>query len=272
MEWWQASESTLRLSVFGGVFLVCALAEWRWPRRQVASARPLRWSANIAVSFIGSLLVRLAVPLLAVQAAVIASDQGWGLLNFFSLPLGLGVLLSVLLLDLLIYWQHRLFHAVPLLWRLHRMHHSDTHIDVSTGIRFHPVEIALSMQLKVAAVLVLGAPALGVLVFEVLLNASALFNHSNLRLSPALDAVLRQWLVTPDMHRVHHSWQRAETDSNFGFCLPWWDRLFGSYRAQPDEGHQAMTIGLRAFRADQDQRLDQLLLQPLRRVSPQVSD
>ena len=272
MEWWQASESALRLSVFGSVFLACALAEWRWPRRQAASARPLRWSANIAVSFIGSLLVRLAVPLLAVQAAVIAGDQGWGLLNLVSLPLWLGVLLSVLLLDLLIYWQHRLFHAVPLLWRLHRMHHSDTHIDVSTGIRFHPVEIALSMLLKVAAVLVLGAPALGVLVFEVLLNASALFNHSNLRLPPALDSVLRQWLVTPDMHRVHHSWQRAETDSNFGFCLPWWDRLFGSYRVQPDEGHQAMTIGLRAFRADHDQRLDQLLLQPLRRVSPQESD
>lgn len=272
MEWWQASESTLRLGVFGGVFLICALAEWRWPRRQVASARPLRWSANIAISFIGSLLVRLAVPLLAVQAAVIAGDQGWGLLNLVSLPAGATVLLSVLLLDLLIYWQHRLFHAVPLLWRLHRMHHSDTHIDVSTGIRFHPVEIALSMVLKVAAVMVLGAPAVGVLLFEVLLNASAMFNHSNLRLPPALDGALRRWLVTPDMHRVHHSWQRVETDSNFGFCLPWWDRLFGSYRAQPGDGHAGMTIGLHAFRADRDQRLDQLLLQPLRRVSPRESD
>lgn len=272
MDWWQASESTLRLSVFGGVFLLCALAEWRWPRRQVASARPLRWSAHVAVSFIGSLLVRLAVPLLAVQAALLASAEAWGLLNLVELPLWFSVLLSVLLLDLLIYWQHRLFHAVPLLWRLHRMHHSDTHIDVSTGIRFHPVEIALSMLLKVAAVMLLGAPALGVLLFEVLLNASALFNHSNLRLPPSLDARLRQWLVTPDMHRVHHSWQRAETDSNFGFCLPWWDRLFRSYRAQPDEGHQAMTIGLHAFRTDRDQRLDQLLLQPLRRVSPQESD
>ena len=272
MDWWQASESTLRLSVFGGVFLLCALAEWRWPRRQVVSARPLRWSANVAVSFIGSLLVRLAVPLLAVQAALLASAEDWGLLNLVELPLWFSVLLSVLLLDLLIYWQHRLFHSVPLLWRLHRMHHSDTHIDVSTGIRFHPVEIALSMLLKVAAVMLLGAPALGVLLFEVLLNASALFNHSNLRLPPSLDARLRQWLVTPDMHRVHHSWQRAETDSNFGFCLPWWDRLFRSYRAQPDEGHQAMTIGLHAFRTDRDQRLDQLLLQPLRRVSPQEFD
>lgn len=272
MEWWQISESTLRLSVFGGVFLACALAEWRWPRRQVGPARPLRWSANIAVSVVGSLLVRLAVPLLAVQAAVLADAEGWGLLNLVSLPLGAAVLLSALLLDLLIYWQHRLFHAVPLLWRLHRMHHSDTHIDVSTGIRFHPVEIALSMLLKVAAVLLLGAPALGVLLFEVLLNASALFNHSNLRLPSALDSGLRRWVVTPDMHRVHHSWHRAETDSNFGFCLPWWDYLFGSYRAQPADGHLAMTIGLQDFRADREQRLDQLLMQPLRHVSPRGSD
>lgn len=271
MSWLQANEAGFRLGAFFLVFTLCALAEWRWPRRVVPVSRLARWSAHFGVSVLGALLVRVAVPLLAMQAAWQAQAQGWGLMNQVALPSWLAVLLSVLLLDCLIYWQHRLFHAVPWLWRLHRMHHSDTHIDASTAIRFHPVEIALSMLIKVAAVLALGAPALGVLLFEVLLNASAIFNHSNLRLPLGVDAFLRRWLVTPDMHRVHHSWHPAETDSNFGFCLPWWDRLFASYRAQPAEGHTRMTIGLHDFRELRDQRLDQLLLQPVRAVSSKES-
>jgi sterol desaturase/sphingolipid hydroxylase (fatty acid hydroxylase superfamily) len=199
-----------------------------------------------------------------VGLALLGEARGWGLLNTLALPDWLSLALAVLLLDLVIYLQHVMFHAVPALWRLHRMHHADLDLDVTTGARFHPIEILLSMGLKLAAVAALGAPALAVLVFEVLLNATAMFNHANLKIPVALDRVLRWVIVTPDMHRVHHSVVPRETNSNFGFNLPWWDRLLGTYRAQPAAGHEAMTIGLEAFRAPRDLRLDRMLVQPFR--------
>jgi sterol desaturase/sphingolipid hydroxylase (fatty acid hydroxylase superfamily) len=213
---------------------------------------------------VDTVLLRLAFPLLAVGLAALAARQGWGLLNRGTLPAWLAFGLAVLALDLTIYLQHVMFHAVPALWRLHRMHHTDLDFDVTTGLRFHPIEIALSMGIKLAAVTVLGPPPAAVLVFEVLLNGTALFNHGNIRLPLALDRVLRLLLVTPDMHRVHHSIFPSETNSNFGFNLPWWDRLCGTYRAQPRDGHDAMTIGIDQFREPRELWLHRLLVQPFR--------
>ena len=214
---------------------------------------------------IDTLLVRILFPIAAVGLALVADAKGWGLLNLVAVPDWLAVIVAIILLDLVIYAQHVLFHANPLLWRLHRMHHADLDIDVTTGIRFHPGEILLSMVIKMGAVVALGAPALAVIVFEVLLNATSMFGHSNIRLPAAVDRHLRRILVTPDMHRVHHSIVRRETNSNFGFNLPWWDHLFGTYRAQPAAGHEAMTIGLAQFRDPAELRLDRMLMQPLRR-------
>ncbi|MEK9724270.1 MAG: sterol desaturase family protein, partial [Rhodospirillaceae bacterium] len=208
--------------------------------------------------------VRVLFPAAAVGAATAAGAAGWGLFNVTRWPGWLEVALAVAILDFAIYLQHVLVHAVPGLWRLHRMHHADLDIDVTTGARFHPVEIAFSMILKIMVVGALGAPVLAVLIFEVVLNASAMFNHANARLPLGVDRLLRLVLVTPDMHRVHHSVRSEETNSNYGFCLPWWDRLFGTYRAQPADGHDAMTIGLERFRDPGELRLDRMLLQPLR--------
>jgi sterol desaturase/sphingolipid hydroxylase (fatty acid hydroxylase superfamily) len=208
--------------------------------------------------------VRILFPAGAVGLALLAEAKGWGLLKVWQVPGWVAVAVSVVALDLAIYLQHVMFHAVPALWRLHRMHHADQDFDVTTGARFHPVEIVLSMVLKLAVVAALGAPAVAVLVFEVLLNATAMFNHSNVRLPPALDRLVRWLIVTPDMHRVHHSVLETETNSNFGFNLPWWDRLFGTYRDQPEAGHEAMTIGVRQFRDAEEQRLDRMLTQPFR--------
>jgi len=264
-----AQEPAIRLGAFAGVFLLMALLETLAPRRPLASPRHLRWTGNLAIVALDTLAVRLAFPLLAVGMALLAQQRGWGLFNLVALPAPLAILACVLLLDLAIYAQHRLFHRVPLFWRLHRMHHADTDLDVTTALRFHPLEIILSMLLKLALVALLGAPALAVLLFEVLLNATAMFNHANLRLPPALDRFLRPLIVTPDMHRVHHSSAPAETDSNYGFNLSLWDHLFKSYRAQPALGHEGMTIGLTIFRTPQDQRLDRLLLQPFRQPPSQ---
>ena len=195
---------------------------------------------------------------------MIAQDNGWGLFNIIDLPSWVAILLSVIVLDLVIYLQHVIFHAVPALWRLHRMHHADLEFDVTTGLRFHPVEILLSMGVKLAVVVALGPPAVAVLIFEVLLNATAMFNHSNIRLPPFADRVLRLVLVTPDMHRVHHSVRPEETNSNFGFNLPWWDRLLGTYKAQPSAGHEEMSIGIEQFRTRRDLWLDRMLVQPVR--------
>lgn len=255
-------EPAIRLGCFATVLALMMLWEWRRPRRALGLSRWRRWPSNLAVVAVDSLVLRLLLPVLAVAMAVIAQIQGWGLLHWLEAPYWLAFTASLLLLDLLIYAQHVVFHKVPWLWRLHRMHHSDTDFDVTTALRFHPLEILLSMLLKLGAVVVLGAPAAAVLAFEVLLNATALFNHGNVVLPAGLDRWLRLIVVTPDMHRVHHSIHRDETDSNFGFNLPWWDRLFGTYRPQPRDGHTAMTIGLPQFRDPRYARLDRLLLQP----------
>ncbi len=196
-------------------------------------------------------------------AGEVDQERGWGLLRLAGLPHWATVLLAIVLLDLVIYAQHVLFHGVPALWRLHRMHHADLDVDVTTGVRFHPVEILLSIGIKLGAVAILGAPLLGVLLFEILLNVSSLFNHGNVRMPERLDRVARWLVVTPDMHRTHHSAVPSETNSNFGFNLPWWDRLFGTYRAAPAAGHEAMRLGLEQFRDPRDLRLDRMLLQPL---------
>ncbi len=259
-----AHEPALRLSAFLGVFALMALAEALAPRRRRDFSRLQRWPANLGIVVIDTLLLRLAFPTAAVGVAMIAAARGFGVLHWLHVPPVAAFVIALLVLDLAIYAQHVLFHAVPVLWRLHRMHHADLDFDVTTALRFHPVEILLSMALKIALVAALGAPAAAVLVFEVVLNAAAMFNHANARLPLWLDGALRLVLVTPDMHRVHHSTRIEETNSNFGFNLPWWDRLFGTYRAAPRAGQEGMTIGLEAFRAPAELRLDRLLTQPLR--------
>jgi sterol desaturase/sphingolipid hydroxylase (fatty acid hydroxylase superfamily) len=248
-----------------------ALWECLTPRRAQAITRLLRWPNNLGLVVLNTLIVRLLFPFGAVGLAFVAQTKGWGLLNIIGLPALLAVPVAVLLLDLVIYVQHVVFHAVPVLWRLHRMHHADLEFDVTTGLRFHPGEIVLSMVIKFAAVLALGAMPLAVLIFEVLLNATSMFNHGNVRLPLWLDQVLRAIVVTPEMHRVHHSIDRRETDSNFGFNLPWWDHLFGTYRAQPALGHSHMIIGIDQFRNQRELWLHRMLWQPLRSNTPRIA-
>ena len=259
-----AHEPVVRLTAFLGVLGVMAGWEALAPRRARACGRELRWPGNLGIVVVSAVLVRLAFPITATGLALHADANGFGLFNWLSVPYWAAVALTVVVLDLTIYWQHVVFHRVPMLWRLHRMHHADLDFDATTGIRFHPVEIVLSMAVKLAMVAVLGAPALGVVLFEILLNASSMFNHSNVRLPLALDRVLRLGVVTPDMHRVHHSVVPVETHANFGFFLPWWDRMFSTYRDQPAAGHEAMTIGLPEFRQTSELRIDRLLTQPWR--------
>jgi sterol desaturase/sphingolipid hydroxylase (fatty acid hydroxylase superfamily) len=248
---------------FLGVFGAVALWEaWR-PRRQAAFVRWIRWPSNLGLLAVDVIVLRLIAPGAAVAVAIAAAAGGWGLLNALSLPAGAAVLVAVVLLDLSMYFQHVMFHAVPALWRLHRVHHADLDFDVTTGIRFHPVEILLSTAIKCTVVAAIGAPPVAVLVFEVVLNASAMFNHANASVPMRVERWLRWLVVTPDVHRVHHSVQYDESSSNFGFNLPWWDRLFGTYRAQPRAAHAGMTIGVDAFRSEEDLRLDRLLVQPL---------
>jgi sterol desaturase/sphingolipid hydroxylase (fatty acid hydroxylase superfamily) len=259
------ADPVVRLACFGGVLLLMTLWEALAPRRRSSPAvsKPFRWLNNLALVGVDTLVVRFLVPLGAVGMALLAQKRGWGLFHNFAVPGWLAVVLSVVILDLIIYLQHVMFHAVPALWRLHMVHHADLDFDTTTGVRFHPVEILLSMGIKMGAVVLLGAPALAVLVFEVLLNATSLFNHGNVRLPAWLDRALRLVVVTPEMHRVHHSILARETNSNFGFNLPWWDYLLGTYRAQPAAGHEAMTIGLEQFQEDQSvERLDRMLLLP----------
>lgn len=261
------NESLIRLTVFVGLFVLFAIAERLAPRRRIHPRRPRRWLTNLSISVLNTVTLRalaVGLPLLAVGAALDASAQGWGLFNHLGWPGWVEALLAVLIFDFAIWGQHLITHKIPLLWRLHRVHHADTDIDVTTAIRFHPVEIALSMLLKIGLVYLLGPSALAVVLFEILLNGTALFNHSNLRLPLALDAVLRKVLVTPDMHRVHHSVLREEHDSNYGFALSIWDRMMGTYVAQPAKGHDEMTIGL-AWQDDRPARLGWSLLLPFRR-------
>ena len=258
------NEATIRLAIFLGILVAMAIWEVAAPRRRIEIPRVIRWTNNLGVVVIDTILVRLTYPIVAVGLALPAQENGWGLFNIFEAPTWVAVLASIIILDLAIYLQHVMFHAVPALWRLHRMHHADQAIDVTTGLRFHPIEILMSMGVKFAVVLALGPPAVAVLVFEVILNATAMFNHSNVRIPLNIDRVLRLFVVTPDMHRVHHSIDRAETDSNYGFNLPWWDRLLGTYTAQPRKGHEDMTIGIEQFRTVRDQWLDKMLIQPVR--------
>jgi sterol desaturase/sphingolipid hydroxylase (fatty acid hydroxylase superfamily) len=255
-----ANEPAIRLGFFFGVFAIMALWEALMPRRRRSLSRWVRWPSNIAIVFLNTVVLRLVIPTAAVGLSLLAEERGWGLWNQLAAPGWLAVVLSVVILDLVIYLQHVMFHAVPALWRLHRMHHADIDFDVTTGARFHPIEIVLSMGIKLGVVAALGPPALAVLIFEVLLNATAMFNHANVRIPPRFDRVLRWFVVTPDMHRVHHSVIPRETNSNFGFNLPWWDRLLGSYRSQPEAGHDDMTIGIEQPR---DGWLDRMLIQPL---------
>ncbi len=255
-------ESLLRIGFFVGILAVVAAWEVVLPRRPLTVNKAGRWFNNFGIIVIDSLLVRLLFPVAALGVAAAASRQGWGLVAFLHLPPAAALLLSVLVLDLVIYLQHLMFHAVPLLWRLHMVHHADLDIDVSTGLRFHPVEILVSMLIKMATVAALGPPVAAVLLFEILLNGTAMFNHGNIRLPLPVDRVLRLLVVTPDMHRVHHSVIIRETNSNFGFNFPWWDRLFGTYRDQPVAGHLGMTIGLSQYRRPGALTLPRLLLLP----------
>ena len=257
-------EGAIRFAMFLAVFGAVALWEALAPRRKRSFGRLARWPHNLGLLLVDAALVRVLAPGAAIAVAMTAAASGWGLLNAFALPGWAAIAAGIALLDLAIYFQHVMFHAVPTLWRLHRVHHADLDFDVTTGARFHPIEILISTAVKCAAIAALGAPVISVFVFEMLLNATAMFNHANASLPQRLERWLRWLVVTPDMHRVHHSVRYEESSSNFGFNLPWWDRLFGTYRAQPRLGHAAMTIGVDAFRSSEELRLDRLLVQPLR--------
>ncbi len=257
-----STEMFLRLGFFLAMFVAMAGLEALYPRRQRLYSRLLRWSGNLGISVINQVFVRLLIPATAVALAAHASGQGWGLLNQVALPVWVAIPVAVLVLDLAIYLQHIVYHVVPVLWRFHRMHHADLDFDVTTGIRFHPLSILLSALIKLAIVLAIGPPVIAVLIFEVLLNATSMFNHSNLRIPVSVDRVLRYLVVTPDMHRVHHSTDGAEMNRNFGFNFPWWDRLFGTYLDQPALGHDNMVVGLEQFRTRGDLGLGRMLIQP----------
>jgi sterol desaturase/sphingolipid hydroxylase (fatty acid hydroxylase superfamily) len=260
-----ANEPTIRLGFFLGVFALVGLWEVLAPRRALTVSKALRWASNLGLVALNTVLLRLLFPLAAVGVAAFSVENGWGLLNHFQAPFWVAVPVAVIAMDFVIWLQHVMVHAVPALWRLHRVHHADLDYDVTTGARFHPIEIILSMLIKFATIVVLGPPVVAVVIFEVLLNATAMFNHGNIRLPAALDRVLRWFVVTPDMHRVHHSTEDDETNSNFGFNLPWWDRLFGTYRDQPRAGHVGMAIGIHGHTDPREvDRLDGMLLLPFR--------
>jgi sterol desaturase/sphingolipid hydroxylase (fatty acid hydroxylase superfamily) len=260
------TETLFRLGAFSGVLLFMMIWEINQPRRSTVVPRIRRWTSNLGVSVINRVAL-LIFPILGVSVAGVSNAWGWGLFNSGLSSSGSGpdwiaIVCSVVLLDLAVYFQHRLFHVVPWFWRLHRMHHADVEFDVTTGVRFHPLEAIVSMVIKLAVVACLGAPMLAVLIFEIVLSSTSLFNHSNVKLPIRIDAILRRIVVTPDMHRVHHSTDPSELNHNFGFNLPWWDRLFRTYQDQPAKGHDNMTIGLEVFRSLDDGRLDNMLVQP----------
>ena len=254
--------TAIRLIAFAGVFVSLAVCEILAPRRKLLTSKVQRWFANLTLIALNPLSVVLIFPLLPIGLSMFASEQGWGLLNQWALPYWLEVLIGVVVLDFVVYAQHVLHHAMPVLWRLHMVHHADLDFDMTTGLRFHPIEIIVSMVIKLSAVAALGAPPLAVLIFEIALNSTAMFNHANIRLPGKLDRMLRLIVVTPDMHRVHHSVIIKETNSNYGFNLPWWDRLFGTYKDQPQKGHTDMVIGLSQFRDPQKLTLPRILILP----------
>ena len=242
------SEPIIRLGFFFGILVIMFFWEVFAPRRNLTTSKITRWVSNLGLVMIDSITVRLALPAGLAGIAILAQQRGWGLFNQFEVPNLSKIIFSVLILDLTIYLQHVMFHSAPLLWRLHMVHHSDMNIDVTTGVRFHPIEIILSMGIKMMAVILIGAPPASVLIFEVILNGTSMFNHGNVRYPQSIDKWLRLLVVTPEMHRVHHSTIRWETNCNFGFNFPWWDRLFGTYRPQPAKGHLEMTIGLDQYK------------------------
>ena len=255
-----ANESFIRLAAFFGIFTAVAIWESFSPRRQLTTSKTLRWISNISITLIGTAIVRGVFPVLAATFA--ANETNLGILNQISLPYALKVFIGVLAFDLIIYFQHVIFHIIPVLWRLHMMHHADLDIDVTTGLRFHPIEVLLSMGVKIGAVILIGPPVLAVILFEILLNGTSMFNHGNICIPEKIDRILRFIVVTPDMHRVHHSVVIRETNSNFGFNFPLWDRLFHTYRPQPAAGHDKMVIGLSQFRDHKLLTLPRLLMLP----------
>lgn len=270
--WVLENEITIRLSFFFGVFAVIAVWEFILPRRSLSVSRGLRWVSNLGLVFLNSLVLRFLFPTAAIGVAIVTQTQGWGLLVYYQIPFLPAVIVTVVVMDFIIYLQHVMVHAIPALWRLHRVHHVDLYFDVTTGSRFHTLEIILSMLIKFATIVLLGPPVVAVVIFEVLLNASSMFNHGNIYIPKKFDRVLRLFLVTPDMHRVHHSVHPQLTNSNFGFSLPWWDRLFGTYMAQPRESHEEMEIGLDTFRdPKQVNRLPGMLMLPFVRTLGEYS-
>lgn len=262
------NEPVIRFGFFFGSLVLMALWEAIAPCRRLLISKPMRWFSNLGLAVLNTVILRAIFPLAAVGIAKIATEQGWGLFNVVSLPYWQAMVLSIVALDLIIYLQHVMFHALPSLWQLHKVHHADRDFDVTTGLRFHPIEILLSMGIKIAAVVLLGAPVAAVLIFEILLNATALFNHGNVSLPPQLDRFLRWFVVTPDMHRVHHSVIPCETNSNFGFNLPWWDYLLGTYRSHASLSHQDMTIGLSEYqRTLKIEQLHWMLIMPFLKES-----
>jgi sterol desaturase/sphingolipid hydroxylase (fatty acid hydroxylase superfamily) len=255
-------EAAVRVGVFAAVLGALAMAEVVWPRRRPGLRRLQRWPHNLALVAAGAVTVRVVAPASVATVAVVAHRRGWGVYRVLGVPAAVSWPLSVLALDLAVYAQHVAMHKVQCLWPLHRVHHADVDVDVTTGVRFHPLEYLLSLGLKGGVVALLGAPTGAVILFEVLLNATSMFNHANLRLPPPVDRVVRLLVVTPDMHRVHHSIERQEADSNYGFNVPWWDRLFGTYRPAPRHPHETMTLGVPQFRDAREQRIDRLLTQP----------
>lgn len=254
----------IRFGAFAVVFSIMASWEILAPRRPLIASKAFRWFGNLGVLAIDTVLVRLVFTVLPIEMAQRVQGAGWGILNIVSLPYWLKVLIGIILLDFSIYLQHVMLHAVPVFWRLHMMHHADVDFDFTTGVRFHPIEILLSMVIKLAAVALIGPPPFAVLLFEVLLNATSMFNHGNARLPLDVDRFLRLIVVTPDMHRVHHSVVATETNSNFGFNFPWWDRIAGTYRDQPSAGHEGMSIGLTQFQGVKRQTLPWMLVLPFR--------
>lgn len=264
-------EPYLRLGIFIGVLLIMMLWEW-WRPLRTDQKRLRRWPSNLLLVFVNTIVVRLLLPGVTVATAITMQQHQFGLFNWLDFHLALEALLAIILFDAAIYWQHRIFHRIPALWKIHRMHHSDTELDFTTGARFHPVEIILSVLVKIVVITLLGASFWAVLIFEIILNVSAMFNHGNIRLPRKVDKILRKLVVTPDMHRVHHSIFPAEHHQNFGFNLSIWDQLFNSYCAQPHEGHKMMRIGLSYFRAPKEARLDKMMTQPFRKADQAMTD
>ncbi|MEZ5489207.1 MAG: sterol desaturase family protein [Gammaproteobacteria bacterium] len=258
-------ESLLRLGVFLCLFGILAVCEVYFPRRKLNFSKPQRWLSNISISILNTALARTVIPFAGVAGALLAQEKNLGMFTLLSLPAWLEFVLFLLLFDLVIYFQHRLFHAVPPLWKLHRMHHTDPDYDVTTGNRFHPVSILLSSLIKFALILVTGPQISAVIVAELLLNATSMFNHSNIRIPQKIDRWLRLLIVTPDMHRVHHSTDNVEHNHNFGFNFPWWDRLFTTYKAQPQAGHDMMEIGISGFQDTGSTHLFSILAQPFQK-------